>query len=150
MGFSEHISSQTSLDSIQCIQWVEKKTLSRFFSLSNGINASNGGKKKHYPVFFRFPMDSMGFSKHISSQTSLDSIQCIQWVEKKTLSRFFSLSNGINASNGGKKNHYLVFFRFPMDSMGFSEHISRQISLDSIQCIQWVEKKTLSRFFRFP
>ena len=50
---------------------------------------TNGGKKKHYPVFFRFPMDSMGFSEHISSQTSLDSIQCIQWVEKKTLSRFF-------------------------------------------------------------
>ena len=89
MGFSEHISSQTSLDSIQCIQWVEKKILSRFFSLSNGINASNGGKKKYYPVFFRFPMDSMGFSEHISSQTSLDSIQCIQWVGKKTLSCFF-------------------------------------------------------------
>merc|ERR1711867_419545 len=97
----------------------KKKTLSRFFRFPMESMRPMGVKKKHYPVFFRFPMDSMGFSEHISSQTSLDSIQCIQWVEKKTLSRFFSLCNGINASNGGKKNTIPFFFAFQWIQWGF-------------------------------
>merc|ERR1711867_370389 len=90
----------------------KKKTLSRFFRFPMESMRPMGVKKKHYPVFFRFPMDSMGFSEHISSQTSLDSIQCIQWVEKKDSPVFFRFPMESMRPMGVKKNPIPFFFAF--------------------------------------